>query len=154
MKILIAYYSRTNVTKGIAEKLQKKLNCDIEEINDLGKHKGPIGWLKGGYEASQVKGCKIGATEKNPKDYDLVLIGTPVWASKLSSPMYEYVNQFKNDFNEVACFSTCMNRGEDGTYQHLEEVTGKTLKATLSFNKETIDNPDSKIDEFIEKVKK
>ena len=34
MKTLIAYYSRTNVTKGIAETLQKKLNCDIEQIRD------------------------------------------------------------------------------------------------------------------------
>ena len=32
MKTLIVYYSRTNVTKDIANRLQKELDCDIEEI--------------------------------------------------------------------------------------------------------------------------
>ena len=64
MEILIAYYSRTNVTKSIAEALQKKLNCDIEEIDDLGKHSGKIGWVKGGYQASRVKECEIRTVKK------------------------------------------------------------------------------------------
>ena len=45
MKTLIVYYSRTNVTKGIAEKLQKELDCDIEEITDDGKYNGKLGFL-------------------------------------------------------------------------------------------------------------
>ena len=34
MKTLLVYYSRTNITKEIAETIQKKLDCDIEEISD------------------------------------------------------------------------------------------------------------------------
>ena len=40
MKTLIVYYSRTNITKQIAEKLQSELNCDIEEISDDKKYGG------------------------------------------------------------------------------------------------------------------
>ena len=55
MKILIVYYSRTNVTKMIAEKLQKELKCDIEEISDNGNYNGKLGYLKGGMTASMSR---------------------------------------------------------------------------------------------------
>ena len=40
MKILIAYYSRTGVTRKIAEKLKEKLGCDIEEIESVKDRSG------------------------------------------------------------------------------------------------------------------
>ena len=154
MKILIAYYSRTGNTKKIANLLKNKLNCDIEAIEDLNKHSGVIGWLKGGYESSQNKKAEIGSVRKNPEDYDLVIIGSPVWASKLASPVTTYVKQYKDNFKEVACFATCNARGQDGTFKQLEEITNKQLKAKMSFNKKTIEDPDIEIGKFIEKVKK
>ena len=59
MKTLIVYYSRTNVTKGIANKLQKELNCDIEEITDDGKYDGKLGFLKGGMNATMGRASDI-----------------------------------------------------------------------------------------------
>ena len=154
MKILIAYYSRTGNTEKIANLLKNKLNCDIEAIDDLGKHSGAIGWIKGGYEASQNKKAEIASVNKNPKDYDLVIIGSPVWASKLASPVTSYVKQYNTSFNEIACFATGNARGQEGMFKQLEEITNKKLKVTMSFNKKTIENPDNEIKKFIEKVKK
>lgn len=154
MKILISYYSRTGNTEKIANLLKNKLNCDIEAIDDLGKHSGAIGWIKGGYEASRNKKAAIASVKKNPKDYDLVIIGSPVWASKLASPMTTYVKKYNNSFKEIACFATCNAQGQEGTFKQLEEITSKKLKAEMSFNKKTIKNPDNEIKKFIEKVKK
>ena len=32
MKLLVAYYSRTNITKKLAERIAGEINADIEEI--------------------------------------------------------------------------------------------------------------------------
>ena len=60
MKILIVYYSRTNVTKMIAEKLQKELKCDIEEITISGNElKGAIVNINQPLSLSKILGITI-----------------------------------------------------------------------------------------------
>jgi flavodoxin len=51
MKILIVYYSRTGRTKKIAEKIQYRLNADIDEISDTKNRAGILGWLSAGRDA-------------------------------------------------------------------------------------------------------
>ena len=46
MKALVAYYSRGGTTKKVAEKISALLEGDIEEIHDLKKRSGIIGWFK------------------------------------------------------------------------------------------------------------
>ena len=81
MKTLLVYYSRTQITEKIAKTIQKDLDCDIEEITVEDKYDGTIGYIKGGFDASANRVCEINKVTKNPKDYDLVIIGTPVWAA-------------------------------------------------------------------------
>jgi hypothetical protein len=46
MKALVAHYSRGGTTKKVAEKISALLEGDIEEIHDLKKRSGIIGWFK------------------------------------------------------------------------------------------------------------
>ena len=75
MKTLLVYYSRTQITEKIAKTIQKDLDCDIEEITVGDKYDGTIGYIKGGFDASANRVCEINKVTKNPKDYDLVIIG-------------------------------------------------------------------------------
>ena len=102
MKTLLVYYSRTNVTKKIAEMIQKEINCDIEEITDNDKYAGKIGFMKGGMNASMGRTSKINPISKNPADYDLIIIGTPVWASNIATPVYTYLKKYEKDIKNVA----------------------------------------------------
>ena len=88
MKTLVVYYSRSNITKKIAEEIQKELNGDIEEIKPLKSYEGKTGYAKAGYESVRRKTPEIEAVKHNPADYDLAVIGTPVWASTMASPVY------------------------------------------------------------------
>ena len=117
MKILIVYYSRTNVTKMIAEKLQKELKCDIEEITDNGNYNGKLGYLKGGMTASMSRTSDINPIAKNPSDYDLVIVGTPVWASNIATPVFTYLMKYRDQINKMASFCTCISSGWEKTNQ-------------------------------------
>lgn len=46
MKTLVVYYSRSNITKGIAEDIQTELKCDIEEIKPLKGYDGKQDMLR------------------------------------------------------------------------------------------------------------
>lgn len=101
-KVLIAYYSRTNHTKKVAKFLADYMGFDIDEIK-TDDREGVGGYIKSAFESATNKKPRIKFT-KNPEAYDLVIIGTPVWANTISSPMMTYLDICKNV--KVAAFLT------------------------------------------------
>ena len=154
MKTLIVYYSRTGITRKIANKIQKELDCDIEEITDNDSYKGKIGYMKGGMNASMGRTSKINPITKNPKDYDLVIIGTPVWASNMATPVYTYILKYKDDFKDIASFCTCIGGGYEKTLKNINIASGKNSIATMHLTSKDIENPCEKINNFINKFNK
>ena len=153
MKILIVYYSRTNVTKDIANRLQKELDCDIEEITDGGKYDGRLGYIKGGMNASMGRTSDIDPISKNPSDYDLVIIGTPVWASNMATPVYTYLIKYNDQIKKMASFCTCISGGYEKALEKIAEVSGKTQVSTMFLNAKDVKNPTEKINTFIKNIK-
>ncbi len=106
MKSLVMYYSRTGNAKFVAETIASELGSDIEEIVDLKKRAGKLGWLSGGKDSMQEKETKIAPTKIVPADYDLIVIGTPIWAWRPTPAIRTYIAN--NDFSgkKVALFFT------------------------------------------------
>lgn len=152
MKTLIVFYSRTENTKKIAKTLQKSLNCDIEEIKEKSSHNGPIGYMKGGFESSTGRASPIKPISKDPSQYDLVIIGTPVWAANMASPMISYLKDNGSKINELACFCTCGGSGYDKTLKKIETAVGKTSKTNFYLTSNDINSPDEKINQFIKEL--
>ena len=106
MKSLVVYYTRTGNAKFVAETIAAELGSDIEELVDLKKRAGKIGWMMAGKDATQEKQTQIGPTTRVPQDYDLIILGTPIWASKPTPAIRTYIA--KNDLSgkNVALFFT------------------------------------------------
>jgi flavodoxin len=115
MRSLVVYYSRTGNAKFVAEKVASELKADTEQVVDLKNRLGWFGFLIAGYDATRNKETKIEKTQKLPKDYDLIVVGTPVWNSRLTPAIRTYLK--KNDLSEmkVAIFSTNEGRGNEKT---------------------------------------
>lgn len=153
MKTLIVYYSRTNVTKKIAEEIQKELNCDIEEITDGGRYNGKLGYMKGGMNASMSRTTDIDPITKDPSDYDLVIIGTPVWASNMATPVFTYLMKYRDKIKKMASFCTCLSGGYERALLRMAEVSGKTQTARMYLTSKDVKNPSEKIKTFINEIK-
>jgi flavodoxin len=106
MKSLVVYYTRTGNAKFVAETIAAELGSDIEEVVDLKKRAGKIGWMSAGKDATQEKQTQIGPTTRVPQDYDLIILGTPIWAWKPTPAIRTYIA--KNDLSgkNVALFFT------------------------------------------------
>jgi len=156
MKTLIVYYSRTGTTKKIAELIREKLSADIEEIEDTINRQGIVGYFRSGRDAMRKNFTKLEVFEKNLNDYDLVIIGTPIWGWNMSVPVRTFVTEQKNNLKNVAFFCTMGGSGSVKAFEEMWEIIGKEPKATLALtNKEIINNNfQEKINFFLEGIKK
>lgn len=154
-KILLVYYSRTGITKKVAEEILKSLNCDIEEVVDTKNRAGAIGYIMAGKDATLKSLTQIKETTKNPGDYDMVIIGTPIWAFTMSTPIRTYIEQNKDKFKKVAFFCTQGSSGSDGGFKDMETICGqKPINILELKTKEVAKNEfNEKINSFINEIK-
>lgn len=133
-KILIVYYSKTGHTAQIAKELATLCDADIEAI--VGTHNGDKGFkfiralFKTGCQTSSV----IEPSIKSPENYDLVVVGTPVWMYKLSSFTRAYLKRHSKQFKHVAFFCTQGGRGAEKVFKQMNDETKKPAIATLIVN--------------------
>ncbi len=152
MNVLVVYYSRTGTTKKVANFIQEKFHADIDEINPSKNYDGKLGYARGGFEASTNKMPKLENNLKNPSNYDLTIIGTPVWAFTMASPVLTYLRENKNNFNNVAFFTTAGSSGMESTLKNMEKESKNPLK-TLYLTRKEMEDYKNKTQEFIEELK-
>ena len=147
MNILVAYYSRTEVTKKLAEAIAAETGADIEEIVSKVKYEGKIGFARG-----SEKIIDLGPFEHDVSDYDLVYLGVPVWAGKAANPMISYIKQNEGKFNDVKFFVTAGGSGFEGAIEQMEKYVGKAPLKTLSLVTKQVkhDEFDEELASFIE----
>ncbi|KYC45269.1 MAG: flavodoxin [Candidatus Methanofastidiosum methylothiophilum] len=154
MKTLVVYYSRSGTTKKIAEEISKKAKCDIEEIVDNKNRKGIIGWLISGRDAHTKKLTTIKEMKTDPSKYDIVAIGTPIWAGLMAPAVRTYIDQNKGKFKNVGFFCTCSSSGDIKAFEDMEDYLGITPLSKLTITgKDLKSNYDSKIKDFIKGIK-
>ena len=112
MKTLVIYYTRTGNSKFAAETIAAELGSDIEEVVDLKNRQGRLSFISSGRDAMQGKETEIAQTKRTPANYDLVVIGQPVWAGSPTPAIRTYLN--KNDLSgkKVALFFSDVGLGK------------------------------------------
>ena len=154
MKILVVYYSRSGNTKKIAEEISNKMKCDIEEIIDNKNRKGIIGWLRSGRDANSKKLTMIKEIRNDPSKYDLVAIGTPIWAGLMAPAVRTYIHENKGKFKNVAFFCTCGSSGDAKAFRDMEDYLKITPLSKLAIiSKDFQTNHEDKLKEFIKGIK-
>lgn len=136
MQSLVTYYSRSNITKRLAEDIAGKLNCDIEEIKPKVNYEGKLGYAHGAKDCATGKIVELESLKYNPQDYDVVYIGAPVWAGKVANPVISYLKQNEGKFNNVKFFLTAGSRGFESSFKQMEDSSIKPLKTLQLTTKE------------------
>ena len=155
MKTLVVFYSMIGMTKEIAVHISEELDCDIEEIFDVKTRKGIFGFIKSGFESVFRIMPKIKKAELNPEKYDLTIIGTPIWAGNMASPVRAYIFQNNENIDKVAFFCTMQGNDDKKTFLEMEIVSDNKPLACLALTDSEIKQEKhiKKIKEFIKKIK-
>ncbi|MCM8822340.1 MAG: hypothetical protein NC831_05950 [Candidatus Omnitrophica bacterium] len=152
-KFLVVYYSRTGTTKKIAKEIAEFLSCDFEEIFDKKDRSGIKGFMAGGRDAMRRELTEINEIQKDPMNYDIVIIGTPVWAANMAPAIRTYIARNKEKIKNVAFFCTTGGTGIDKTLIEMEVLCGKKPIATFAATASQVKkNTYQGFKEFIEKI--
>lgn len=137
-RILVVYHTSSGNTRKVAEALADSLCADLEQIQlqvpvavDI-KGKGLRNFLNMG---KVVMGSRFGGQAAiedavhDPGDYDLVVVGTPVYANTLPAPVRVYLSSYRDRFVALAFFCT----GEDPANAHVFDLmTDAAAKAPIA----------------------
>ncbi len=154
-KILVVYYSRTGFTRTVGQAIAHALGADSEEIIDLADRKGVRGFFSAGKEAYAKVPARIMAAQKDPACYDLVIIGTPVWAFTMACAPRAYIETYKKKITSAAFFCTTGGAAGEKTLRQMEELSGVRSRAGLVLTSKEIVKGDwqGKIDVFVKALR-
>ena len=138
MKILVAYFSQTGNTKKVARQIARKLGADMDEIKEKGKND-----KKPGKDVQEI------TYKKDPSKYDMVVIGSPVWAFRPPPVTRKYLSE--NKFRKTAFF--CTYGLWTGFFFRGMKSASKEPVAKLKVHMKKVDKPGEKLDEFCSKIK-
>lgn len=116
-KVLIVYYSYSGVTEGVSKMLQEKTGGDVFELLPVEPYPDDM------YETSDRAAGELESgnlpqlTGELPdlENYDVILVGGPVWSEKAASPVVSYLSQTDFGGKTVAPFWTY--NSNEGAYK-------------------------------------
>ena len=115
MKTLVIYYSLEGNTHAIGQEIATALNADtirLKPQNEPSKRFTKYLWASA---TSMVKSTpKLEPITIDPQVYDLIVVGSPVWAWTYAPALKSYFNTYKISDKKVALF--CCHGGAKGKY--------------------------------------
>jgi flavodoxin len=142
-KSLIIYFSNSGYTKKLAKELSRNINCDIEEIKTPVSYSGFFGYQRAMFHAIFGKAPEIKKLKHNPANYDLVIIGGPLWAGSTSGPVRAFLVEYKNLIRNISFFTTQGGPyGKKQLFLQMEEICGKKPIACLSVTDKSLNEND------------
>jgi len=153
MKTLVAYYSRTGNTRKLAQAVAAALGAELQEITEPKDRSGFWGYLLAGRDAALKRATPIQPFAADPAAYDLVVVGTPVWAFTMASPVRSFLEAAAGQLKAVAFFCTEGGNGHERTFRQMAALAGRKPAATLVLlEKELTADFGAKVTEFAKAV--
>lgn len=157
MKALVVYYSLEGSTKRAAELIAKELKADIEELQVL-KSISKTGFMKfmwGGRQVVMKSKPQIKDIKVNLNDYDLIVIGTPVWAFSFTPAIRTFFSKYPIDNKLIALFSS-HEGGPGKTIQNMkDQLMGNAFVGEYEFlniNKLNDKELETKVKAFVKMI--
>ena len=129
-RILIAYFSATNTTEGVAETIADSLSADIYEITpaepytdaDLDYHDDNS---RSTIEMNDNSVCPvIAGSVEDMEQYDIVFIGYPIWWGEAPRILSTFVESYDFTGKTIVPFCTSGGSGVGSSATNLESLTG------------------------------
>lgn len=154
-RALVVYYSRSGHTRKAARRIAVALRADAEAIVDVRDRSGTLGYLRSIYEAVREKEAPIVAPRFDPAEFDLVVVGTPVWNASMASPVRTYLEHHGDSIRSLAVFCTEGGRGGGRALAQMAAVARRTPVGELVLRASELENgaAAAKITAFAEELR-
>jgi len=147
MKILVIFYSFEGNTKLIAENIAETINADILELKPKKeiKSRGFMKYIWGGQKVLMKTKPELLPLDKNPEEYDVLFIGTPVWAWTYAPPLNTFFSTCLLSNKRIALFG-CHGGGKGRIFDKMKAVLkGNQILGEIDFRDPSKMNTDTNI---------
>ncbi len=151
-KVLVVYYSRTGTTEKIGGLIASAVKADVEKLVDKKDRSGVWGYLVGGKDAGFDNETELGELKYDPGEYDLVIIGTPIWAWNMSPAVRTYITKNKDKIKNVVFFTTSGGTSYEKVVPLMEKHLGKDALFKTGFLEKEVKNDSSEMIENLKKI--
>lgn len=129
-RVLVVYFSRSGTTARLASMLAGALDADLEAIRESGAGRKParsgaLGYLRSVVEAVRQRPAAIEPPVHDPAAYDVVIVGSPVWARSVSSPVRAWLVAHRASLKHVAFFCSLGGSGAANALDQMRALAGK-----------------------------
>ncbi len=135
MKKLVLFYSFEGNTKRIAENIAKAIDADLLELkpkNEISS-KGFMKYVWGGRAAMMKTQPELCPLDQDVQRYDLIFIGTPVWAWTFAPPLNTFFATHPLINKKVALFC-CHGGGKGKVFEKMKAaLTGNQILGEIDF---------------------
>lgn len=127
--VLVAYFSATGNTEGIAQHLQSILDADLYEIvPEVPYTDEDLNYSNDSCRANREQNDPaarptITGTLENPEDYDVVFLGYPIWWGQAPKVIYTFLESCDFGDATIVPFCTSGSSGIGSSADGLQELT-------------------------------
>jgi flavodoxin len=142
MNTLVLYFSRTGNTRLVARRIADELGAELEELTDRANRHGILGYLRSGRDVAFGRRAKLNPIGNKLRDFDLVVIGTPVWRLSLCTPIRTFLEDHAHELPRVAFFCTMGGVGSGRVFRQMERLSRKGAVTTLAVTERDLKRDD------------
>lgn len=134
MKILVAYFSASGVTKNVAKKIAKIVNGDLFEITPEEPYTdADLNWMdKNSRSSIEMKNKSlrpaISGKVENMEQYDIVYIGFPIWWYVAPTIINTFLESYDFSNKTIIPFATSGSSGMGNTVSELRPSCSSETK--------------------------
>ena len=152
MKTLVAYFSASGVTKGVAEKMADKIGADTYEIKPVKPYTdADLNWMNKNSRSTLEMKDKSSRPEIIKGDidvskYDRILLGYPVWWYTAPTIVNTFLESYDFSGKEIIIWATSGGSGLGNAKDDL----AKSITATIKNGK--ILNTTAQLEQFVKEI--
>ncbi len=135
MKTLVIYYSLEGNTRLIAQAIAQVTGADILELKPETEppSKGFMKYFWGGRQVMTKEQPQLLPLGKDPQAYDLIFVGTPVWAFSYAPALATFFSQVKIAGKKIGLFC-CSGGGKGKTLEKMaQRLEGNEIAGQIHF---------------------
>jgi len=151
-RILVAYFSLSGNTAKVAMDLSARTGADILQIRELRERRGFLGYVGAALDSLRERSSLLDELGKSAADYDLVLVGTPVWVGRITPAIRTYLTIIRGQVRRVGFFTTSGGTDVSRLVPEMQRLAGVDALASVGLTAPELRDTGlyrRKLDEFV-----
>jgi hypothetical protein len=139
-KVLVVVYSYTSTSRRVARLLSQQQGWQLGEITEVRPRSGVLGALRCLLDSLLRRCPEIRYDGPLPRQFDAVVLVSPIWAQRLAGPMRSFVARRRDHLPDVAVVSVMGDRGAPKAVAEIGRIIGRAPFLSTAFTTREVDD--------------